>query len=349
MAAPFWSFTEARGEVGEVHPLDGLLDVRRRAGDVEAVEVGHHLELLERANLLGELLAVADVLLGHDHGRGGLLGLLVPDEEVDAVEGNAAVVADDAAAAVAVGKTGDDVRRAAGAHLGRVDVEDAGVMGLAAVGVGLHHVGVDLVAVLGGRLHRDADTAVDVQGALEWLVGLKAHDGLALGVRRVDVARRVRHDARDRLGVHVEHAALLALLGEQRHDVRPEVGRALGGAGEEGLVALVGGVVALDEVADVHLVRPRAGREALPRLLHRICHVLNHAPCVWQPVRCKRIGPLAAGPAVESASPRRMCVPSHSFRSSSGIYSRALAYHRDPAPQGRVRRLSEVHRLPIAN
>ena len=64
-------------QVGEVHPLDGLLGVLGRLGDVEAVEVGHHLELAQGANLLLQLLAIADVLLGHDLGGGSLLGLLV--------------------------------------------------------------------------------------------------------------------------------------------------------------------------------------------------------------------------------------------------------------------------------
>ena len=266
-----------RSEVREVHPLDGLLRVLGRAGDVVAVEVGHHLELTQSANLLLQLLAVADVLLGHDLGRGGLLGLLVLDEVVHAVEGNATVVADDAAAAVAVGQTRDDVRRTAGAHLGSVDVKDALVVGLATEGVVLHHVVVDLVAVLLGRLHRDADTAVDVQSALERLIGLQTDDGLALGVLVVDVAGRVAHDARDHLGVHVEAAALLALLGKETHDVVPEVLGALGGTSEERLIAFIGGVVALDKVADVNLVGPGAALEAFPCFLHRVTTLLVRA------------------------------------------------------------------------
>ena len=150
-------------------------------------------------------------------------------------------------------------------------------MGLATEGVVLHHVVVDLVAVLLGRLHGDADTAVDVQRALERLIGLQTDDGLALGVLVVDVAGRVAHDARDHLGVHVEAAALLALLGKEAHDVVPEVLGALGGTSEERLIAFIGGVVALDKVADVNLVGPGAALEAFPCFLHRVTTLLVRA------------------------------------------------------------------------
>ena len=263
-----------RREVGEVHPLDGLLGVRRRAHDVEPVDTAELGQLVQGADLLGELLAVADDGLGHGVRRGGLLGLLVADEEVQAVERHAAVVADDAAAAVAVGQAGDDVRAAAGAHLGLVDVEDALVVGLALGGVDVHDLGVDLVAVLLGRLAGDADAAVHVQGALERAVGLQADDRLQLGVVGVDVAGRIRRDARHDLRLHVEDAAELALALEQAEHGAPEPLGALGRPCQERAVALVGGVVALDEVAHVDLVGPDAPGETFPCLLH----FGNHAP-----------------------------------------------------------------------
>ena len=67
MAAPFCSLTAA--EVGEVQPLDGLAAGRRRAGDVVAVGRGHRLELAQRPDLLGELLALADDVLGRPAAR----------------------------------------------------------------------------------------------------------------------------------------------------------------------------------------------------------------------------------------------------------------------------------------
>ena len=253
-----------RGEVAEVQPLHGLLERGGRAGDVEAVDLAKLRELLKGADLLSELLAVADGGLVHGLLGAGVLGLLLLDEAVDAVERDAAVVADDAAAAVGVGEAGDDVAVTARAHLGRVAVKDAGVVGLAVVRVDVHDLRVDLVAVLLARGHGHADAAVDHEGALERLLGLKAHDLLE---RLVDVAGGVGDDRGDEVGVHVEDAAGIALLLEEVHDLIPELGRVLGGTGEEGLVAVVRGVVLLDEVTDVDLVLPVATHKALPCFL----------------------------------------------------------------------------------
>ena len=109
---------------------------------------------------------------------------------------------------------------------------------------------------------------VDVQRALQGLVGLEADDGLELGVLGIDVAGLVAGDAGDDLGVHIQDAALLALLEHEAHDLVPKLDGALGRTGQEGLVTLVGGVVLLDEVADVDLDLPVASVEAFPCFLH---------------------------------------------------------------------------------
>ena len=99
---------------------------------------------------------------------------------------------------------------------------------------------------------------------LEGLVGLEADDLLE---RLVDVAGAVGRDTRDDLGVHVKDAAVLALLLEEVHDLVPELRGGFSGAGEERGVALVGGVVLLDEITDVNLAIPVALSEALPFLM----------------------------------------------------------------------------------
>ena len=55
----------------------------------------------------------------------GFLLLLALDQPVDAVERDAAVIADDPAAAIGVGKAGQDVRTAAAADVGGIGVEHA--------------------------------------------------------------------------------------------------------------------------------------------------------------------------------------------------------------------------------
>src|SRR5205085_2287278 len=111
------------------------------------------------------------------------------DQSVDTVEGDAAVVADDAAAAVGVGQARDDAGRAAGADLGGVGVEDALVVGLAEVGVDLLDLGIGLVAIGVEGAFDHAPAAVRHDRALEGAVGLEADDEvLVVGRVAVDVA-----------------------------------------------------------------------------------------------------------------------------------------------------------------
>ena len=132
------------------------------------------------------------------------------------------------------------------------------------IGIGVHDLRVDLVSMLVTGLNGNTDAAVHVQRALERGVGLKAHDGLALGVRGVDIACAVRSDAGHHIGIHVERTAALALLLKKSQHVIPKVGRALRGAHKERLVALVRRIVALDEVAHIHFVLPDATRKTVP-------------------------------------------------------------------------------------
>ncbi|MGC0352247.1 hypothetical protein RKD34_007827 [Streptomyces sp. SAI-218] len=250
-----------RGEVAEVEPLHGLVGGRGGAGDVTAVGGRHPGQLTQRPYLLGEFLPVTDDVGGGGPGvQRGALGLLRLDQPVGAVQRHAPVVADDPAAAVGVGQTGDDADLAGGAHGGGVGVEDAVVVGLAVGAEDLGDEGVGLVAVgLQAVLHH-ADAAIGHDRALERGVGLESDDQFAVPV---DVARGVRGDRGRGGGVHVEDTAA-ALLREQRTDLLPHRSGAVRRPGEEGRVALVRGVVGLDEVAHVDALTPSASGEVPP-------------------------------------------------------------------------------------
>ena len=257
------------------------MGVARGAGDVEAVGRGHVLELLERLDLLGVLLAEARPVLGEGPVRNGVLGLLLLlDEAVDAVEGDAPVVADDAAAAVGIGQAGDDVARTGGADARGVDVEDRVVVGLAVAGEDLLDLGVYLLArLLDGGLHH-APAAVGHHGATQRGVGLQANDDVVI---LADVAGRECVDVGGGVGVDVEDANL-ALLGEVvLLQGVPQTQGLVRGVSEERGVAVVRGVVALDEVADVNVLGPRSGNEAFPGVIAarrggRCCDLSGH-PC----------------------------------------------------------------------
>ena len=147
-------------------------------------------------------------------------------------------------------------------------------MGLALKGIALDNIRIDLVAVLAGSLASDTNAAIDVQCTLERLVGLETDDGLLVAMGVIDVASGMAHDARDGLGVHIKDAALLTLLEQQVEYLAPQLLGTLGRTSEERLVALVGGVVLLNEVSDVNLSRPDAFLEAFPCLLHYVTTLL---------------------------------------------------------------------------
>ena len=161
------------GQIAEVQPLAGLLGVLGGLGDVVAVGLGHLLHALQGADLAGDLLAQTDDIVGHGAVAAvGKILLLELDQGIDAVQGNAAVVTHDAAAAVGVRQTGDDVGVACLLHLGGVGVEHGLIVGAGVVGKDLMQLGRGLVAVGGAGLLCHLDAAVGHKGALEGLVGL---------------------------------------------------------------------------------------------------------------------------------------------------------------------------------
>ena len=161
------------GQIAEVQPLAGLLGVLGGLGDVVAVGFGHLLHALQGADLAGDLLAQTDDVIGHGAVAAvGKILLLELDQGVDAVQGNAAVVAHDAAAAVGIRQTGDDVGVACLLHLGGVGIEHSLIVGAGVVGKDLVQLGRGLVAVGGAGLLCHLDAAVGHKGALEGLVGL---------------------------------------------------------------------------------------------------------------------------------------------------------------------------------
>jgi hypothetical protein len=126
------------------------LGVRSRVAYVAIIEFPHRDEVLERAYLLRQLLALADNIVGRPHVV-DLPAFFFFDFEqpVDAVERHAPVVANDPAAAVGIGQAGDDSRLSASHDFRRISVEDAIVVRLAIFGEGLMNIRVGFKA---GRL-----------------------------------------------------------------------------------------------------------------------------------------------------------------------------------------------------
>ena len=268
------------GEVGEVGPLYGFFGVGGRAGDVIAVAGGHVFHLAEGAVLFADFFTQTDdvfqVFACFQVGLQGVeLAYFVGHEEVDAVEGDAAVVADDAATAVSIRQTGQYAGFAAAADVRGIDVKYALVVGFAVFGEGFGDLLVQRGFVDAAGIHDHLDAAVGHDGAFQRLIGLQADDDFKVFV---DVARGVAVDAGDDVGVDFQRGFGAVFFFDAHHDAVPQFGGSRGGGGEEGAVAFIRRVVLLDEVTHVHAGFPVAGNEIGPsgRAVFSFC---QHSYC----------------------------------------------------------------------
>ncbi len=85
--------------------------------------------------------------------------LLVLDKEIDAVESNAAVIADNSASALSVGQSRNDRGLSRKAHLGSIRVENALIMGLSVLCEDLNDLRIDLVAIVFAGFLSHSDSA----------------------------------------------------------------------------------------------------------------------------------------------------------------------------------------------
>ena len=134
-------------KVAQVEPLNSLFEVLCRATQIKTVNLTKLLELFKSTNLLRELLTVTNGLLVHDGAGAIFLICLIGNQSVNTVESNTTIVADDAAAAVCVRQTSNDVGVTAFTHVLGVDIKNASVVSLATIGVEVNNLWVNLIAV----------------------------------------------------------------------------------------------------------------------------------------------------------------------------------------------------------
>ena len=235
------------------------------ARDIIAVAFRHLLHILQGTDLLGDLLPQADHIVGHGAVAGiPVVPLLFLDQVVHAVKGHPAIVAHNAATAIGIGQTGDDVGVAGLLHLGGIGIKDRLVVGLVVVGEDLVQLGAGRVAIGGAGLLRHLNAAIGHEGTLQGLVGLQTHNLLQVLVGLADIAGAIGQRAGDHLRLHIQHAALGPLLELERLQIRPQGIGGIGGACQEALVPVVGEIVILDEFPDVDLIAPLGAMESVP-------------------------------------------------------------------------------------
>ena len=183
------------------------------------------------------------------------------DEAVCAVEGNTTIVTDDAATAVGIRQTGNDAGGTSGTNAGGVGIKHAFVVGLAG---GLEHVErllAHLEAVAFQGLLGHTKTAEGHEGALQRGICLQTNNCFKV---LIDIACGMGYNGGYHFLICCKYAACLNFLLHKQLHLVPQCICAGCGAGEETLIALVGGVVLLNEIAYVDGFSPYAAVKALP-------------------------------------------------------------------------------------
>mmetsp|Transcript_40388 Transcript_40388/g.94936 ORF Transcript_40388/g.94936 Transcript_40388/m.94936 type:complete len:223 (+) Transcript_40388:597-1265(+) len=200
-----------------------------------------------------------------------MVGLLPFQQLVGTIESNAAVVPDDAASGVRVGKAGKKVGVPCQPHFLRVEGEDEVVVRLHILRVGLLHLRIRLEAItLQGCFH-GAPAATGLARASQWRISLQSFHYILL--RRKHVAWLMRCDGRRALGVDIEDAALGALLFHELFAAAPCAQGSLSCGCQEGLIAVVPHNVLSKEALHIAVAWERRRRCEWLACCHGFCSV----------------------------------------------------------------------------
>ena len=246
------------GEIGHVDPLHGLLCRIGRTTQFQTVVFAHHLDFLQRLDLFGHLLTQTDAGIVHRTFQIAQVLLLGLDEAVAAVKGQTAIIADDAAAGIVVGQTGQEAQRTEAADLFGIDVKDTVIVCLAITGEDVLHLRAYLHAVFGTGLLHHLDAAEGLDGTLQEHIGLQAYDQLVLAVY---VSGLMGSDGRHRVRVERTHAVVGAFLLDGSKTLVPNAECTLRGTYKERSIALVRSQVTPYEVRHVDSVIPQTGNK----------------------------------------------------------------------------------------
>mmetsp|Transcript_40389 Transcript_40389/g.94940 ORF Transcript_40389/g.94940 Transcript_40389/m.94940 type:complete len:210 (+) Transcript_40389:597-1226(+) len=201
-----------------------------------------------------------------------MVGLLPPKQIVRTIESDAAVVSNDASPGVRVGKARQKVGVSRQPHLLRVEGEDEVVVRLHILRVGLLHLRIWLEAIaLQSRLH-SAPTSPRLARTSQRCVCLQSNHHILLSGKHV--ARLVRCYGRSPLCVHIEDAALGALLFHELFAAAPCAQGSLSCGCQEGLIAVVPHNVLSKEALHIAVAWERCWRdEWLACRCHDFCNV----------------------------------------------------------------------------
>ena len=215
------------GKVCKIDPLNSLVCIGSRAGNITAVKCCHLFELAQKADLLEELFGLTNGLLVHTLFAElfFIFGLFF-NQKINAVKCYSAVVADDTATAVSIRQTGQNAGFTHSAHGIGINMENTVVMRGAITERGFDFFGkLSAVCLASTACHTNATKGVDT--AHKGGGSLQTYNEFILAVK---ITRRIRNKRGNCLGVNINNTALFALFLQFFFQFRHQATCALGGS-----------------------------------------------------------------------------------------------------------------------
>lgn len=220
---------------------------------------------MQRANLFRQLLAKPDNVLRHRvHFQLQQILFLAGDQAIDSIQRHSAVIADNPSASVRVGQARNNASPPRRAHLGRIGIEDALVVGFANFGEQLHDLARQLEAVRFASIHDHLDSAERLNRPFQRSVGLQADDLLFV---LIDISRSMGSDRRYRPKIDIQNAPVVPLHLRQHLDLLPQRRSRRRRSGQKPFVSRIRGNIAIQEIFDVDALLPTSGSESSPRFI----------------------------------------------------------------------------------
>ncbi|MNM85886.1 hypothetical protein D3C81_980250 [compost metagenome] len=261
-------------QVAEVYPLESFLSIVSRLGNVESVSSSHFFQFAQSANLFGQFFTKTnDVFSEGIHFKLSQFLFLGFGQEINTVQSNTAIVADDAATAISVRKTRDNAGFTHSSHFRCICIKHALVMRFADIREHFNNAVRKLEAISFSGVDHHLDTAERLDGTSERSVSLNTDD---LFLVLVDVARFMGSDCGDRVQINIPHAASVSFFLAQLGDNLPQLCRVVGRTNEERFIAFVRLDVLGNKIIDVNFLGPFATYKIAPSRLYVLYFFFNH-------------------------------------------------------------------------
>ena len=249
------------GQISEIDPLHRFLRSECRARNIEAIARGHDFEFLQGAELLGHFFTQANHVLGKVCViQFGEQCLAIRDQAINAIQRDAAIVANNPAPAIGIRQTGNNPRFTRGANFRIVAIEGPLVMVLAITIERLFQRRIQRIAVGIKTGFNHANTGKRHDGAFERLIGLQTDNQLLI---LQDITRAIGGDAGADVGADIQYA-VGAFLFKQRDQCVPDCVRALGRALQKRGITMIGGDVIKDKSPYINRFLPIPRMKTFP-------------------------------------------------------------------------------------